>query len=86
MKVYGFGTVQPPIMKDVSEEELLDGMEALGFGPSFLHQMRIVDPESGRGYGVLTDWRKLGEPYRVNWVGSVYDGSGNETHRFIVKR
>lgn len=64
----------------------MDGMAALGFGPSFMHQMRIGSPETGRGYAVLTDWRKLKEPYEVNWVGSVYDREGNETHRFVVRR
>jgi hypothetical protein len=73
-------------MEDVSEDELLEKMEALGFGPSFLHQMRVGDPESGRGFGVLTDWRKLKAPYEVNWVGSIYNGAGEETHRFVVRR
>jgi len=76
----------PPIMQNVSEQGLLDGMEALGFGPPFLRQMQIGSPESGRGYGVLTDWRQLKAPYEVNWVGSVYGPTGVETHRFIVRR
>lgn len=89
MKIFRHGRVdkQPRIHLEVTEDEALEKLRGHGFDPFFWpRQMRVGDPETGRGYAQILDQRKLPAAYRHALIVSIYDGDGHETHRYVVPR
>ena len=90
MQLFRHGRVEKPPRKhlEVSEEQALTRLADHGFDPGleFLRPMRIGSPDTGRGYALICDYRRMPAEYLVAWVISVFDGDDYETHRYSVPR